>query len=181
MNSRRLARTWPYPRYAAFEKELQSAAQAWFNQKGYPVHPRMPYLLAEWEHWPRNIILPEVAEYIQGERTQRASVKGFPLHKYVHHGLSSQAMLFNLIGPLNVRKDLSPLEKAFKHNNLAWPGGALSATFEYENRTIFNEDSGQPTSIDLMIQDVTGAPKIMVEAKLVEREFGGCSVLSSDN
>ncbi len=65
----------------------------------------MPYLLAEWEDWGSNIILPEVAEYITKERQIRSAKKGFPLHKYIHHGLSSQAMLLNLVGPLIVRQD----------------------------------------------------------------------------
>ncbi|MHA1288076.1 MAG: PGN_0703 family putative restriction endonuclease [Candidatus Thorarchaeota archaeon] len=64
----------------------------------------------------------------------------------------------------------------FAHAGIAWPIGEVTAEFEYDDRTVFNEDSGQPTSIDLV---VTGENKgIFVEAKLVEREFGGCSVFS---
>ncbi|MHA1137260.1 MAG: PGN_0703 family putative restriction endonuclease, partial [Candidatus Thorarchaeota archaeon] len=60
----------------------------------------------------------------------------------------------------------------FAHAGIAWPIGEVTAEFEYDDRTVFNEDSGQPTSIDLV---VTGENKgIFVEAKLVEREFGGC-------
>jgi len=45
-----------------------------------------------------------VAAYIEEEHAQReAQQQGFPLHKYTHHGLSSQAMLFNLVGSLIVR------------------------------------------------------------------------------
>jgi POLQ-like helicase len=109
MSSRSLANTWPYPRHMAFEKQLRTAAQNWFKNKGYPVRPKMPYLLDSWDNWSRNIILPEVADYVKKERAERATIKGFPLHKYIHHGLSSQAMLFNLIGPLIVRQDLNPL------------------------------------------------------------------------
>lgn len=179
MSSRSLAYTWPYPRHKDYERQLQKAAQAWFENKGYPVHPKMPYLLDSWDNWPRNIILPEVAEFVKKERAERATVKGFPLHKYIHHGLSSQAMLFNLIVPLIVRQDLSPLEIAFKRNNIFWPEEKLKANLEFEDRKIFNEDAGQPTSIDLIIQDDTGLPRIVVESKLVEREFGGCSVFTA--
>ena len=89
-------------------------------------------------------------------------------------------MLFNLIGPLIVRQDLSHLKIAFEKNNISWPEGQLKANLEFEDRNIFNEDAGQPTSIDLILQQSeTGLPRIMVEAKLVEREFGGCSVFSA--
>ena len=85
-------------------------------------------------------------------------------------------MLFNLVWPLVLQKDLSPLAHAFKQNGLAWPSEAASAKFEVENRSIFNEDSGQPTSIDLMIAGQDHRQSLFIESKLVEREFGGCSV-----
>jgi hypothetical protein len=88
-------------------------------------------------------------------------------------------MLFNLIGPLIVRQDMSPFEIAFKRNNIFWPEGQLKADLEFEDREIFNEDSGQPTSIDLLLKKETGLPRIVVETKFVEREFGGCSVFSA--
>jgi hypothetical protein len=50
--------------------------------------------------------------------------------------------------------------------------------FEYEDRNVFNEDTGQPTSIDLVLFDKIGIPKIFIESKLVEAEFGGCSVFT---
>jgi POLQ-like helicase len=179
MSSRSLAYTWPYPRHKDFEKHLRKAAETWFASNGYPVNPKMPYILDKWSNWPHNIILPEVADYIIKERAKRATVKGFPLHRYVHHGLSSQAMLFNLIGPLTINQDLSPLKRTFDDNNISWPEGEMKAYLEFEDRKVFNEDTGQPTSIDLIIQDGTGSPKIVIEAKLVEREFGGCSVFAA--
>jgi len=37
------------------------------------------------------------------ERERRSAVQeGSLLHKYLHHGLSSQAMIFNLLGPLSL-------------------------------------------------------------------------------
>ena len=37
------------------------------------------------------------------ERERRSAVQeGFLLLKYLHHGLSSQAMIFNLLGPLGL-------------------------------------------------------------------------------
>lgn len=179
-NSRRNARTWPYPRHKAFEELLRKSNAEWFSKQGYAVNQKMPYILTQWEDWPKNIILPEVVDYIRSEKDDRASLGvGFPLHKYIHHGLSSQAMLFNLVGPLVVTDNYSPLKKAFTEHGVAWPSGDVTLQFEVEDRTIFNEDSGQPTSIDLVIQGIRGEVSLFVESKLVEHEFGGCSVFAA--
>jgi POLQ-like helicase len=179
-SSRARARAWPYPRHRNFRKELQTAAAEWFADRGLAVSSRYPYILADREEWPQNIILPEVAAYVKKEQARReAQRQGFPLHKYIHHGLSSQAMLFNLVGPLIVRRDLAPLQQAFAQQGIAWPKGGLSASFEYEDREVFNEDTGQPTSIDLVLKDDADRPHLFVEGKLVETEFGGCSVFEA--
>ena len=179
-SSKARARTWPYPRHREFEKELRKAASAWFNDRGFAVSTRYPYILADRKEWSQNIILPEVAQYIREEYARReAQRQGFPLHKYIHHGLSSQAMLFNLVGPLIVAKDLDPLRQAFTRQGIAWPEGEVSASFEYEDRAVFNEDTGQPTSIDLVLKDGNSQPRLFVEGKLVEKEFGGCSVFEA--
>lgn len=176
-SSRAKAQTWPYKRHRDFEKRLQEAAAAWFRDKGFRVRAQSPYLLADWEQWTQNIILPEVAQYIQEERAQReARRQGFPLHNYIHHGLSSQAMLFNLVGPLVAEQDLDPLREAFTREGIAWPEGEVSASFEYEDRVIFNEDTGQPTSIDLVLKGGDDQPRLFIESKLAEKEFGRCSV-----
>ena len=142
-SSRARAKTWPYPRHRDFEKMLREAAAAWFRTKGFPVRARTSYLLADREQWPQNIIRSEVAQYVREERAQRETRRqGFPLHKYIHHGLSSQAMLFNLVGPLVVERDLAPLREALTRQGVAWPEGEVSARFEYEDRAVFNEDTG---------------------------------------
>jgi POLQ-like helicase len=175
--SRRRAQSWPYPRHAEFEKHLQVSNRDWFAARRHAVHQRMPYMLAKWEDWPKNIIVPAVADAIKAERIDRHENRiGFPLHKYIHHGLSSQAMLFNLVGPLLASCDLSPLKHAFTRAGISWPDGPMNSQLELEDRTLFNEDSGQPTSIDLALQGPDGSRGLYVEAKLVEREFGGCSV-----
>lgn len=179
LNSRQRAQAWSYKRMSEHEGELRAAAAQWFNNMGLATYPNMPYLLDKWENWAGNIIIPEVVEAIVDERKNRLGKKGFPLHKYVHHGLSSQAMLFNLIGPLIVRKDLAPLEVIMKAHGVDWPELA-KAEFEYEDRAVFNEDSGQPTSFDLWVHAASiNLRGIFIEAKLVEREFGGCSVFSN--
>jgi POLQ-like helicase len=170
-------RSWSYPRQRDFERALRKAASAWFEDRGFAVSSRHPYILADREEWAHNVVLSEVAAYIQEERARRkAQRQGFPLHRYIHHGLSSQAMLFNLVGPLIVAKDLDPLRQAFTRQEIVWPEGEVSTSFEYEDRAVLNEDTGQPTSIDLVLKDGSGQPRLFVEGKLVEKEFGGCSV-----
>lgn len=179
-SSRAKARNWPFVRHSSYEDMLRFTARTWFeNHNIQSVNPRRPYILAEWEDWPRNIILPEVADYIKNEQASRVSMGlGFPLHKYIHHGLSSQAMIFNLVGPLIVHGNLRPLQRAFEEEGVYWPSGEAKASFEYEDRAVFNEDTGQPTSIDLIIKGNKDTPVLYVESKLVEREFGGCSVFA---
>jgi len=87
--------------------------------------------------------------------------------------------LFNLIGPLAIQNNLSPLKDAFELNGIRWPGDICTAKFEVENRKIFHEDTGQPTSIDLVIQSSDDIGSLFIEGKLVEREFGGCSVFAA--
>ncbi len=176
--SKHRARNWPYPRHSTFERGLRCVAADWFRAKGYPVNRRYPFILDSWNNWNRNIIVPEVTEYVKAERQARqAAGDSFPLHKYVHHGLSSQAMLFNLVGPLIVRGDLAPLRTVIESKGMDWPGGDVQAVFEFEDRTVFNENYGQPTSVDLVILGEAG-PALYIEAKLVERGFGGCSVFA---
>lgn len=176
-SSRRRAQSWPYERHVVYEKRLRKTAAGWFAAHRRSVQAKHPYILAAWDQWPRNNILPEVTDYIvTTRRACEARGAPFPLHKYIHHGLSSQAMLFNLVGPLVVRRDLAPVQATFSAAGIPWPGDGATATFEVEDRSVFNEDSGQPTSIDLVIAGSGSQPGLYIEAKLVEREFGGCSI-----
>jgi hypothetical protein len=175
-SSRAKHRARPYPRYSRFERGLQESAAAWFRANEFPVSDRRPYILAAWKDWTSNIIVPEVAQYVRDERAARKGErKRFPLHRFIHHGLSSQAMLFNLLGPLLLRDDLVALKGVLAEAGIPWPEGRVTASFEYDDRQVFNEDTGQPTSVDLVIKG-DGEPHLFVEAKLVERGFGGCSV-----
>lgn len=176
-SSRAKAREWPYPRYRIFRKQVQEAAKDWFFNQGFPTHSKYPYILDSYDNWQKNIILPEVSSYIVKQRKDALSQgNNYPLHKYIHHGLSSQALVFNLIGPMMVSGDFSPLVNVLSRIGVNWPIGKISAQFEYEDRMIFNEDSGQPTSIDVVIFDECKVPKLFIENKFVEQEFGGCSV-----
>jgi hypothetical protein len=179
-NSHQLAKTWPFPRYAAYEKELRKIATEWFDAKDLPRDSNYSFILDKRERWPLNMVLPEVAEYIQRCKAEcETAGKSFPLHKYLHHGLSSQAMAFNLVGPLIVRNDYQPLIDALGTVGVECEEGLHDAVFEFENRQVFNEDSGQPTSIDIVLRDNDSQPFVFIESKLMEREFGGCSVLAA--
>lgn len=178
-SSRALAREWPYPRRKDFEREMRTVATDYFKDNNLEVNKRYPFILAEWDMWPSNIILPEVTAYICGEREKSLKKKSpYPLHKYIHHGLSSQALLFNLVGPMITRNDFEPLRNAFEAREIPWPVGRTEAFFEMEDRTVFNEDTAQPTSIDLVIRGENPENGLFVESKFTESEFGGCSLVS---
>ena len=180
LNSRQKALAWPYPRHRHFQAELRKTAAAWFAERNLPVLRKLPYILANRGRWPDNIIVSEIADYIQQIQIERSSQgKGFALHKYIHHGLSSQAMLFNLIGPLIVQNDLLPLQSLISQQGINWLSKNASAQFEYEDRIVFHEDYGQPTSVDLVLTDGQGQPRIFIESKFMEAAFGGCSVYQS--
>ncbi|MGM0365026.1 MAG: PGN_0703 family putative restriction endonuclease [Actinomycetota bacterium] len=173
-NNKRLARTWPHKRYKEFEAELRNSSSRWFREKGFKTHPKMLYCLDSLISWPKNIICPEVSEYILEENQRNLGKEAFPLHKYLHHGLSSQAMLFNLLAPLIIRDDLDPLKSVIENAGINWPSSKVSARFECCDRSVFNEDSGQPTSLDAVIEGQ--GRNIFIESKLAERGFGSCSV-----
>jgi hypothetical protein len=139
----------------------------------------MPYCLAHHEDWRSNIIDSAAVEFVEAEiQRNREARTPFPLHKYVQHGLSSQAMLFNLVGPMAGRHDLRPLQSALEEIDIPWPSEGATVEFEYEDRAAFNERQAQPTSIDLVVGDPASAGAIFIESKLVESGFGGCSVFT---
>ncbi|MDH4162865.1 MAG: hypothetical protein OEW15_09295 [Nitrospirota bacterium] len=140
----------------------------------------MNYCLASWSDWHNNIILDEVVQYIERCKAEcEAGGRPFPLHKFIHHGLSSQAMAFNLLGPLITRNDYAPLVSLLSNKNVSMASRVVGAVFEYEDRDVFNEDVGQPTSLDIALKDRDEKPLIFIESKLVEQEFGGCSVFAA--
>jgi len=170
---------WQYPRQKQFEKQLRQSAENWFRSKGFETQPKMPYCLNSLEDWANNIILPEVTKFIQDCKAKAESEgRPYPLHKYVHHGLSSQAMAFNLFGPLITRQDLTPFVELLVEKRIKVQEDIVLAEFEYEDRKIFCENQGQPTSIDIVLKNSQNKPVVFIESKLVEKEFGGCSVFA---
>jgi hypothetical protein len=184
-SSRQRSKDWgqSLPKHESFKKEVRAHAINWFkinSDHEYLLHPKMPYCLETQEEWRKNILLKEVSEYIEQKRKEKEEQnRFFPLHKYVHHGLSSQALVFNLIGPMIVRKDYQPLFNVLKKKNIILNQTVNEAEFEYEDSAIFNEKQGQPTSIDVVLMDEKAKPFIFIESKFTEHEFGGCSVFSS--
>ncbi len=175
-----MGRKWNYPRQKQFEEILRDSASKWFKMKGFATHPKMAYCLNSKDNWKNNIILPEVASFIDNcKANAEKNGNPYPLHKYLHHGLSSQAMAFNLFGPLITRKDFIIVKNILQDKNILIKSDIDSAVFEYEDRVIFNEDKGQPTSIDIVLKDKFQKPIVFIESKLVEKEFGGCSVFKS--
>ncbi|MEI7946010.1 MAG: hypothetical protein WCJ02_04910 [bacterium] len=161
--------------FKAFEADLQAAAAKWFANHGHPVLKGMDYCVSEPSLWHHNIILPEVVQMItrtaQAWKIRNPTLKGC-LSDSMHHGLSSQAMKFNLLGPLVARKDLSPLKAAFEAVGGRWPGCDLKPYFEHYDRQIFNERHGIPTCFDFaLIGQGTG---LFIETKLSEPGFDGC-------
>ncbi len=176
---RRAAGQWPYARYRDYQKQLQGMAAAWPQSENLSAGGKRSYVMADPGHWRDNIILPEVADYLNAEQ-RRHSVQGegFALQKSVHHGLSSQAMLCNLVGPLIVRKDLEPLHEACEGIGIRWPAAA-TARFGVSDRSVFDEESAQPTSIDLVVSGRDNSPALFIGAKLTETTFGDCPVFES--
>jgi hypothetical protein len=174
--SRRKAKSWPYQSHQSYEKLLRENSSKWFIDHNYEHDNRYKFILKNRDDWQQNILVEEVAQYVKNEKEKsKKENKPFPLHRFVHHGLSSQAMLFNLVGPLIVKNEFGPLKAAFNERNIPWPEGEFTSKFEYENRSLFQEFQAQPTSIDLVLQSNDLKNTLFIESKLVEHQFGPCS------
>ena len=114
-----------------FIKQQRLKAGKYFESMGASVKDRTPYLLRSHDDWPRNIIVPEVAAFI-ADRIQRREGH-FALHTYVHHGLSSQAFLWNLLGPLAAGGRVDILTEIVA---LAFPEGL--GVWEYSAKRVVN-------------------------------------------
>jgi hypothetical protein len=64
-NSRNLTRTSPYPRRSHYQRQMRKSGTNWFAKRHSIVDEKYNFMLARWEDWPENIILPEVVDYIQ--------------------------------------------------------------------------------------------------------------------
>lgn len=151
----------------------------YFINRQVPVSSKYPYIIHSRNNWDLNIIDPRVVQYIKGIASAKQSQrKPFPLHKYIHHGLSSQAFLFNLICPVVIDSRYDVITDVLSAAGASPRGVVNDVHFEVEDRSIFSETTGQPTSIDLVIE-TSEQEKYFVEFKFTEAEFGGCSLYSN--
>ena len=175
--------TWPFPHGKKWEKDLQRLLAQYFKDKKFkdqkfPISSRHVYILAKHSDWHKNIILDRVSKYIEEQKKERYEHRqSFALHKYVHHGLSSQAFLFNLLGPLVVDKQWHIFDEILHQAGIQLSASITSAKFELEDPKVFNEEKGQPTSIDLCLY-IEDIEKVFIEFKFTEKNFGGCSVFN---
>lgn len=165
--------------YSHYRKAAEKYARDYFSKSGLPVQEKYKYILKEHQNWTSNIIETSVAEEIMRQKSSAKAKKiSFPLHKYLHHGLSSQAMLFNLFGEPLLKNDYSFFQDVFQYDDIKI-NAKYELKFEHYNRSIFNEKQQQPTSFDFAVVDTTCKLKsIFVEAKYIETEFGGCSAIT---
>jgi len=169
---------WKYQQYKDFRKSQNKFGKDWFEQKGFAVQGKYPFILKSNLQWKENLILEEVANFIELTKKEYEEKKiPFPLHKYIHHGLSSQAMLFNLLGDATLKKDKQFFTSLFAFDNIVIDDSS-KFLFEYSDRKVFNEKQQQPTSFDFAIENNKGK-NIFLEAKYVETEFGKCSTIES--
>lgn len=164
--------------FSAYRKQQNKIATDFFVKKGFQVQPDKKYILLSRDNWSQNIILPVVASDIEDKKQlAKANKISFPLHKYLHHGLSSQTMLFNLFGDALLKKDYAFFQEVFQYSDIQIDN-KYELKFEHSDRETFNEKQQQPTSFDFAVYDNTGEHKsIFVEAKYVEAEFGKCSAI----
>jgi hypothetical protein len=162
-------------------RQLRNQLGAYFATRGLPVSRKYGYILADRDHWRNNIIDPRVADFVvelQADRQRQG--RPFPLHKYIHHGLSSQALLFNLLGPIIVNNQWDIFDLILQKAGINLKGNVLSTDLEIEDRSVFKESRGQPTSVDLLCK-TDADERVYVEFKFTEAEFGGCSVFEQGN
>jgi hypothetical protein len=160
-----------------FRREQNQIATEWFRKNNLQVTSEYSFILSNHNDWAKNILLPEVViEILRLKNEYEAKHEPFPLHQYFHHGLSSQAMLFNLFGDPFIKKDHNLFSEIFNYVGVDINQDS-KLFFEYSDRKVFNENQQQPTSFDFAIKN--SGRNIFVEAKYVEAEFGGCSTIKS--
>ncbi|MFZ4400745.1 MAG: PGN_0703 family putative restriction endonuclease [Bacteroidales bacterium] len=169
--------------YSVYRKQVEKIAANYFLEKresgkDYSVQDKYPYILKNSNEWNKNIIQDNVVKNIKALKAKaKDDINPFPLHKYLHHGLSSQAMLFNLFGDALINNDYAFFQDVFQFQDIQIDN-KYKLKFEHSERKTFNENQQQPTSFDFAVYDKTGVNKsVFVEAKYVETEFGGCSAI----
>jgi hypothetical protein len=157
--------------YSEYREPLEASAAKWFAERPQAiVNPRAKYILADHNSWPHNLVDERLRKHVEEVR---------PRHTYVHHGLSSQALCFNLFGSLLLNNALDSLRPIVNSKGGLWPEGPYSHEFEFNDITVFNETRReQPTSWDFAIRKAGEYPFALVEVKFVETSVGACSVFA---
>lgn len=161
-----------------WESDLKQRLAEYFTRQGYPLHSTKSYILRDRSYWHKNIISDNVVKYITKQEFGRSGTKEpFSLHKWIHHGLSSQAFLFNILGPLVAASKWSAFDEILERAGIFLSSKVVNAKFELQDREVFEEHRAQPTLIDLCVYTQSGE-NIFVECKFTEKGFGGCSVIA---
>jgi hypothetical protein len=156
-----------------YRKKLNVIASDYFRKLGVQVQTKMPYILKDRRNWDKNLLSKNIYDCInkQFEIAQKNG-EPFPIHKYIHHGLSSQALLFNLFGEFIITKNYDVFNKIFfDGENIIDNNSKIQ--FEYSDRNIFNELQQQPTSFDMVIDCKY---PVFIESKFTEQKYGTCSI-----
>ena len=157
--------------YSEYREPLEDAAAKWFAEHTKAaVNPKAKYILADHTEWPHNLIDDRILPLVEGVR---------PRHTYIHHGLSSQALCFNLFGSLLCTGNLAALREIVLSKGGTWPEGPCEGQFEFDDIAVFTENHReQPTSWDFAINLPGKYPFALVEVKFVEQSVGACSVFA---
>lgn len=164
--------------YSDYREPLETAAAKWFHDREPrpEVNSKAKYILADHNEWPHNLIDDRILPLVEKVR---------PRHTYIHHGLSSQALCFNLFGSLLRENALDSLRDIVLTKGGTWPEGPCTGEFEIDDETIFKEKKPeQPTSWDFALfgpQEPNirkKQPFALIEVKFVETSVGACSVFA---
>ena len=172
-----MSNAWPYQRRSEWVAEQRRTVATYFRERGVAVG-RQDYILKDRDAWEHNLVDPGLRAWLIDLQQKRQASRGtFPIHKWIHHGLSSQALLVNLLGPALRAHRLDLLDIVFRDAGLQLAGEVTEVELEKEDRLVFNERQGQPTSLDLACR-TSADENVFVEFKFTEPEFGGCSLFS---
>lgn len=166
---------WPYSRRSGWIGAQRRTVTAYFKKRNIPVNSS-GYILADRTAWEGNLVDAALKLWLlELQRERQAKGNAFPIHKWIHHGLSSQALLVNLLGPVLRERRWDVMDEVLKQAKLPLAGRIMSVDLEHENRDVFDEHRGQPTSFDLAC-DTDANERVFIEFKFTEAEFGGCSI-----
>jgi len=150
---------------------INAALAQFAREERLPVEDEREYILRSKKLWPKNL-WPSLGSHLDRFRTADSD-----LHRWVHHLRSSQAFAFNLFGPLAVgwpwaRDTWRPVFGDVRRVEFEYPADRDPAGDDpLQERT---PDRPHRTRVDVRV-DHGAHETTLVEVKLTEQEFGGCS------